>query len=140
MKKYHILKFATLTLLLSISIQLLFAQNSKNYITFVFKKYENNKIFTTLQTGEKYIEFDIIGYDNQNQIDTLIKHISGYRGVTSFIVTNDVTNNKKTAKLTCYKNADNLLYYKHLFFVNNVQHLIVDGKELLTENLIEIEK
>jgi len=140
MKKYHILKFVILVVFLSIGIELLYAQNAKNNLTFILKKYDSGKIFMNLPTGEKYVEFKITGFDNQSQIDSLTKQIARYRGVTSFIISNEVVDNTRTGKLTCYKYADNLLYYKHLFFVNNINQLIVDGKEVLTKNLLDIEK
>jgi hypothetical protein len=139
MKKYQIFNIVILLLSLSFSIEILSAQNSTNNITFIFKKYDSGRLYTSLSTGEKYVEFEITGYDNQMQLDSLVKHISAYRGVNSFVISGIAGTKIKTGKLTCYKNVENLLYFKHLFFVNNINHLIVDGKEILTENLLDLE-
>ena len=118
----------------------MFAQNLNTEITFFFKKYDSGKFFTTLTTGEKYIEFKISGLTDQSQVDTLIKHISSYRGVVSFTVSDEIVDNQRTGKLKSYKYVENLLYYKHLFLTNNINHLVVDEKEISTENLLEFEK
>jgi hypothetical protein len=140
MKKYNFFKIGFIILCLTVNIGILVAQNSNNNITFILTKYENGKIFKTLTNGEQYTEFKISGYENQAAIDSLTKHIARSRGVNSFIISNNVIDHSRTGKLTCYKYADNLQYYKYLFSFNNVKHLIIDGKEVMTDNLPDLDK
>jgi len=137
----HITNILILVLFFTVNTNLLFAQNLNNInVTFILKKYDSGKYFTTLQNGKKYIEFKISGLTDQSQADTLEKHISNYRGVVSFSVSDEIVDNQRTGMLKSYKYVENLLYYKHMFLTNNINHLVVDGKEILTEDLLEFEK
>jgi len=136
----HVTNILILVLFSAINTNLIFSQNFNNNITFILKKYDSGKFYTTLPNGEKYIEFKISGLTDQRQVDTLEKHISNYRGVVSFSISNEIADNQRTGMLKSYKYVENLLYYKHMFLTNNINHLVVDGKEILTEDLLEFEK
>jgi len=140
MKITFITKLLVLILFITIKTNILFGQSANNELIFILKKYDNGKYFTTLPNGEKSIEFKILGLTDQSQIDTLIKNISNYRGVVSFTVSKEIVDNKRTGKLKSYKYVENLQYYRHLFLTNKINRLIVDGKEISTENLLEFEK